>query len=113
MKERNIPERAVEYVLTRDIDELAATTVDNIAQTLGIHRSHLSRAFKERKSFTIEDFLFKVKLMRAAYLLEDNSDITIKEVSNRMGFCRCDYFIQVFRSFFGTTPAKYRELVAR
>ncbi|NIM78553.1 MAG: helix-turn-helix domain-containing protein [Candidatus Aminicenantes bacterium] len=113
MKRNSLSDRVVEYVLTRTIDELAALTVESVAFNLNINRSHLSRTFKAEKNFTIEEFVFKIKIIRAATMLKDNVDLTIKEISKRMGFCRCDYFIRIFKRYFGITPARYRELIRK
>ena len=108
---RSIADRVVEYVLSRKIDDLGSLTVESIASYLNINRSHLSRTFKQEKNFTIEDYVFKIKIVRATSMLKENSQMTIKEISRKLGFCRCDYFIRIFRQYFGTTPAKYRELI--
>jgi len=89
---------------------LATLTVEQISTHLRVNRSHLSRSFRNEKSFTIEEFIFKIKIIRSAGLLKDESDLTIKDIAQKMGFCRCDYFIRIFKLYFGTTPAKYREL---
>ncbi|MCU0287009.1 MAG: helix-turn-helix domain-containing protein [Acidobacteria bacterium] len=111
MKSSHLSERLVEYVLTRKLDELPTLTVESSAKYLKINRSHLSRTFKNEKGFTIEEFIFKVKIIRAASLLKEKEELTIKDVAKKMGFCRCDYFIKIFKHYFGTTPAKYRELM--
>jgi YesN/AraC family two-component response regulator len=106
-----VSDRVVEYVLTRDTDELGSLTVENIAAHLKINRSHLSRTFKTEKKFTIEEFVFKIKIIQAASMLKDNAEMTIKGIARKLGFSRCDYFIRIFKRYFGTTPAKYRELI--
>lgn len=111
MKSTTIADRVVEHVLTRSLEELSVLSVEKIAHHLELNRSHLSRTFKNDKNFTIEEFIFKIKIIRSAALLMEHDDLTIKEISRKMGFCRCDYFIRIFRLYFGTTPAKYRELV--
>lgn len=108
---KSLSDRVVEFVLSRDIDQLAVLTVESIALNLDINRSHLSRTFKSEKDFTLEEFVFKTKIISAASMLKEQPDITIKEIARRMGFCRCDYFIRIFKRYFGTTPAKYRELI--
>ncbi len=112
MKENgSISDRVVEYVLSRKIPELGSLTVENIAINLKVNRSHLSRTFKIEKKFTIEEFVFKIKIIRAASMLGENTDMTIKEIAKELGFCRCDYFIRIFKRYFGTTPARYRDLL--
>jgi AraC-like DNA-binding protein len=73
----------------------------------------MSRSFTAEKNFTIEEFIFKIKIIRAASMLKEDPKITIKEVARRIGFCRCDYFIRIFKRYFGTTPARYRELARK
>lgn len=104
--------KVVEYVLTRNTDQLATLTVESIATYLKVNRSHLSRCFKAEKKFTIEEFIFKIKIIHASSILKENHTITVKDVAQRLGFCRCDYFISIFKRYFGTTPAKYRDLVS-
>ena len=112
MKEKELlSDRVIAFVLTRKQEQLASLTVESIASHLKINRSHLSRTFKAEKNFTIEEFVFKIKIIRAASMLKDDPQITIKEISAKMGFCRCDYFIRIFKRYFGTTPAKYRDLI--
>lgn len=110
MKDNSLSDRVVVYVLSRKIEELATLSVESVAGSLSINRSHLSRTFKAEKNFTLEEFIFKIKIIRSAKMLTDQPDMTIKEIASKMGFCRCDYFIHIFKRYFGTTPAKYRDL---
>lgn len=112
VSQNSLSVKVVEYVLTRNTDQLADLTVESIAAHLKVNRSHLSRSFRAEKNFTIEEFVFKIKIIRAASMLKDNPAITIKEVASQIGFSRCDYFISIFKRYFGTTPAKYRDLVS-
>jgi two-component system, response regulator YesN len=112
-KKKSLSDRLVEYVLTRTIDQLAILTVEKIALHLQVNRCHLSRTFKSEKFFTIEEFVFKIKIIRTASMLKEEPNKTIKEISSRIGFSRCDYFIRIFKQYFGTTPAKYRDLVSQ
>lgn len=111
MKHANISDKVVEYVLSRNVAELPMLTVENIAKNFELNRSHLSRTFKNEKNSTIEEFVFKIKIIRAATLLKDRNELTIKDISTLIGFSRADYFIRIFKRYFGTTPAKYRELL--
>lgn len=112
MKDSNsVSDRVVEYVLSRKVSELGILTVENVAANLKLNRSHLSRTFKHEKNFTIEEFIFKIKIIRAASMLKDNAGLTIKEIARILGFSRCDYFIRIFKLYFGTTPARYRDLI--
>ncbi|MCP4213010.1 MAG: AraC family transcriptional regulator, partial [bacterium] len=63
MKTNPLSDRVIDYVLSRKVIELSVLTVDNIAVTLKVNRSHLSRAFRQDKNFTIEEYIFKIKII--------------------------------------------------
>lgn len=100
---------AMEFVLTRKIEELGELTVAGIAQELNVSRSYLSRAFKKERDFSLGKYLLREKMMRAATLLSGESQMTIKELSRKMGFLDADYFAYVFKKYFGISPGRYRE----
>lgn len=113
MKCKSTSERAIEYILTRSLDDLAVLTVEEIATNLNINRTSMARSIKNEKGFTIEEFITKIKIFRSAVLLKDSETLSIKEVARKMGFCRVDYFIQIFKVYFGTTPLKYRQFMRK
>lgn len=47
-------------------------------------------------------------VMEESYAMLRNTDITIKEISNRMGFPNPSFFGQYFREHAGATPQEYR-----
>lgn len=103
-------DRVVEYILSLDIEELEDITVGSIARNLKVSRSQLWRSFKKARKITIEEYLCKMKIIQAAEMLRDKNGLTVKEIAEKMGYWRCDYFIRIFKQFFGTTPGKYRQL---
>jgi AraC-like DNA-binding protein len=93
-------------------EEFADLSVAVLANSLKIDRFKLSRQFKSQSDMTLEEFLFKEKMARAAFLLKTFGDITVKEVSRRIGFCTCDYFIRKFKQYYGVAPGRYKEFKA-
>jgi AraC-like DNA-binding protein len=110
MKTKNVSDRVIRYVMTVNDKEFAALTVGTLACSFQIDRYKLLRQFKRQTDMTLEDFLNKEKMARAAFLLKTYREITVKEVSERIGFCTCDYFIRKFRAFYGLAPGRYRIL---
>jgi two-component system response regulator YesN len=108
MKDDNFAERVIEYVLKCRDEELAGLTVERIAQTFKVSESYLTRRFKIEKNFTPGKFLFKERMFRAANILQKNRDLTIKSLAEQMGFLDYDYFIRIFKNYYGITPARYR-----
>ncbi|MFC2141196.1 helix-turn-helix transcriptional regulator, partial [Acidobacteriota bacterium] len=101
--------RVVEHVMSVTDDEFANLSVAVLACSLKINRFKLSRQFRSQSDMTLEEFLFKEKMARAAFLLKTFQDITVKEVSRRIGFCTCDYFIRKFKQYYGVAPGRYKE----
>lgn len=101
----------VDYVLTRGIHELESLSVKSIARELNISRYCISRCFKAEKKITLKEYLFRIKITQAVVLLQHNPDLTVKQVAEKSGYYCCDYFIRIFKRYFGITPGKYRELV--
>ena len=58
-KSPSISERVVQFILTRNLEELSVLTVVSVAAALELNRSHMSRSFKNEKGLTIEEYLFK------------------------------------------------------
>ena len=108
MTDKEISDRVIQVVLTLPDRELAVLSVTELARILEVDRFRLSRQFKRQKDMTLECFLFKEKMTRAAFLLMVRS-IAVKEVARRLGFCTCDYFIRKFREYYGIVPGQFKE----
>lgn len=110
MDTKDVSDRVIRYVMTMTDKEFADLSVNTLAYSFKMDRYRLLRQFKRQTDMTLEDFLFKEKMARAAFLLRTHHGITVREVSSRIGFCTCDYFIRKFRAFYGIAPGRYREL---
>jgi len=109
MGTKSVSDHVIKYVMTVNDEEFADLSVGTLAYSFNMDRYKLLRQFKSQTHMTLEDFLLKEKMARAAFLLKAYGDITVKEVSERIGFCTCDYFIRRFRAFYGIAPGRYRE----
>lgn len=110
IQDHDITDQIVQYVMTISDEGLGGLTVSKLAYHFGIDRSKLSREFKKQKKMTLDKFLNKEKMFRAAFLLIADEDTSIKEVSQRIGFCTSEYFVRVFRDYFGVFPERFKEL---
>ncbi|MCU0287593.1 MAG: helix-turn-helix transcriptional regulator [Acidobacteria bacterium] len=110
-KDSKLSDRVVEFVLTREISEMANLTVKNIASALNVNPSYLSRRFSIDKKVPLGEHILQMKIYRSAFLLilHDSKQLTVKQLAKSMGFCTTSYFIQAFRKLFGIGPGKYRE----
>lgn len=109
MASKNISDLVIQHVMTIPDEKFADLSVSTLAYSFNIDRYTLSRQFKRQTNMTLEHFLYKEKMSRAAFLLKTHDGIKVKEVSEIIGFCTCDYFIRKFKEFYGILPGKYKE----
>ena len=83
-------------------------TVNEICKELGISRVQLYRKVKAVLGYNINEYILDVRMQKAKYLLL-NEDLTIAEVSDKVGFSSQAYFATVFKSKLGVTPKAFKE----
>ncbi len=77
-----------------------------IAERCRMSESLLKQTFHKYCDRGVMDYLTELKIKKATELLTQN--ISIKEISLRLGFDTVSYFHRVFKKKTGTTPARYR-----
>jgi len=112
-KRKNLSDRVVEFVLNCSLDDFKNLTVTKIASTFHVNRCYLSRKFKSDKTFTLCEFLIREKLSRSVVVLRENDRITIQDLSIKMGFSNPNYFIQIFKNYYGAPPGRYRDYISK
>ena len=83
-------------------------TLDELADEVHMNRSYLSRLFREECGMTITEFTKKNKISKAKWLLE-NTDFSITEISESLGFEYETYFSNVFCKAVGMSPSRYKK----
>ncbi|MGG1639002.1 helix-turn-helix domain-containing protein [Paenibacillus sp. NRS-1760] len=82
--------------------------LQQIAERFFIHPNYFSKRFKEKYGESFVDYLNGVRMKEAAALLLE-TDLKVREVSERVGFEDAAYFGSVFRKRYGETPKQYRD----
>ena len=82
--------------------------VTALASELCMGRSKLYMQFKQMTGLTPNEFILKVKLDEAMFLLTDHPELNITEISVRLGFSSPRYFSKSFKAFFGIAPQGVR-----
>ncbi len=109
MNEERLSDRLIKYVTTQEDEDFAGISVTSLAKRFKVDRFKLSRTFKAEKKMTLDYYLLQEKMFRCAFILMSDREISVKELARIMGFCTCDYFIQVFKKYFGIVPGQYKE----
>ncbi|MEZ5741917.1 MAG: GlxA family transcriptional regulator [Burkholderiaceae bacterium] len=84
-----------------------APTVSGLSRTLGISERHLLRLFRDHLGETAHDYLLRVRLERARALLVQ-SDLSVTEIAQVVGYGSVAHFSRAYRRFFGRTPSAGR-----
>jgi TolB-like protein/AraC-like DNA-binding protein/Tfp pilus assembly protein PilF len=79
--------------------------VSELAREIGMSRSNLLRKIKKASQLSVSQFISQVRLKNAMELLKEQ-DLTVSEVSYRVGFSSTSYFIKCFREFYGYPPGE-------
>ena len=83
--------------------------LEDIADTLGISGSYLSRLFKKETGSSLQDFVNDVRVEKAVNLLV-YSEETLPRIAEYVNFPSQSYFGKVFKERMGMTPKQYREV---
>ena len=81
--------------------------ISNIAYAVGYSKQHFQRKFKEMYGINPHLYLQRVRLEKAAALLEHYSALPIQEVAAMVGI-ETNYFVRLFKQEYEITPARYR-----
>lgn len=82
-------------------------SIESMAHSLGYHRTHLSKMFKQHTGMAPMNFLLKIRMERAKILLLES--LTIEQVASSVGFGDPLYFSKQFKKWFGRSPSEYRQ----
>jgi AraC-like DNA-binding protein len=77
----------------------------------GISGKYLSQLFKEEFGESFIDFLVRIRMENARKLLHESND-SIQEIANKVGYTTSIAFIRTFKKTFGSTPGDYRKSVS-
>lgn len=84
----------------------------DLAELAGYTEYYLTRKFREETGFTVNDYVKNAKIAHAKVLLR-GTNISVRELSERLCFSSRNYFSQVFSEIEGCTPIEFRERAGR
>jgi AraC-like DNA-binding protein len=82
--------------------------LEDIAAAIGVSPGHLSRVFRTEMGMSIQDYIQKFRVERAANLLK-YSEASLSEISHYACFHSQSHFGSVFKRYTGMTPRQYRD----
>ncbi len=82
-------------------------SIEETAAFVGISRSYLYRIMMEEMGCSPKALLLKIRMEHALQLLK-HTPLSMDDIAKRIGLRTGEQFNVCFRSFYGTTPGKYR-----
>lgn len=95
--------RAQKYVIQHVTEKL---TLEEMAGYLNLNSSYFSRLFKRETNQNFIEYVNMVKLQKAKQLLQQ-SNKTVEEISDYLGYANKSYFIKLFKREIGMTPSEF------
>ncbi|CAM3677299.1 response regulator transcription factor [Marinicrinis lubricantis] len=77
------------------------------AEHIHMNSSYISALFKEQVQMTFSEYVARRKVQKAKELLVQ-TNLTISEIADRLGYQTSKYFTKLFKTYEGTSPGQYR-----
>jgi AraC-like DNA-binding protein len=82
----------------------------DLAAEVGISACRLCHEFRATTGCTVHGYLIRLRLARAAELLESGGGRDLSALAHDLGFSSHSHFTSAFRAAFGATPSRVRAL---
>jgi AraC-like DNA-binding protein len=105
MQSRLVDQRLVKVI--QIIQERPSSSVHDLAQEVNLSVSRLQHLAQDHMGIPLRHIASYYRILTATGLLSDTF-LTIKEISNRIGYQHCSSFIRDFKKRTGVSPAAWR-----
>ena len=83
-------------------------TVDDICNSFRIPRHLLYAMFESESGDSIQEYIIKKRIRKAQHLLS-NTNLSVSQISVKVGYPEYNYFFRIFKERVGITPLQYRK----
>lgn len=83
-------------------------SLESISDELNYNPNYISSIFKKETGITFSDYLLDIRFDKAKELLIE-TDLTVKEIAERLKYSNSQNFIRSFKKRESTTPGKFRQ----
>ena len=88
----------------------ASLSMNQVSDHVNMSAAYLGRLFKQITGISFTEYLTKFRLDTASELLR-NTDMTVNDISNEVGFTNSSYFYIIFKKYMECTPNQYRKQI--
>lgn len=82
--------------------------LNSIADKLNMNPSYLGRLYRQKTLKALPDYITEARINKAKELLQ-NTQYSIAEISDKIGFANSSYFYKTFKKQNGITPTDFRK----
>ncbi len=101
--------KAIRYIRGHYAERIS---LDDLADECNVSKQQLIRYFRSAFQTTPVAYMTEYKIARAKDLLFNQPQLTIKEISDELGYNNQHYFTKVFIKSTGESPSEYRQRIA-
>ncbi|WP_369521851.1 helix-turn-helix transcriptional regulator [Enterococcus avium] len=98
--------KAISYIDTNLTTNL---TLEDVANHVYLSQFYFSRLFKKEIGVSFITYLNQQRIEQAKVLLTQ-SNLSIKSISQNIGYSQTSYFCKIFKELVGMTPVNYRKI---
>lgn len=96
--------KAVDYI---NANYNSTITMEQLCNESGVSEQHLCRLFRSALGSRPMEYVAKRRIQTAKELLTD-TEYSVDEIAERVGFCSGSYFCKLFKRYEGMTPTQFR-----
>lgn len=83
-------------------------TVKSLSQHVGLNENKLQNGFKHLYNETVNNYIQKLRMQKAVELIL-NTDLSMQEITEKIGLSNASYFSKVFKKEYYITPNDFRK----
>lgn len=84
-------------------------TLDAVARIVNVTPQYLSKVFREDTGITFKEYLTELRMEAGKKMLREG-ELSLREISNAIGYADTNYFVRAFKKYEGVTPKDYQRL---
>lgn len=86
--------------------------IETLADKIMVSADYFTKMFKDSIGKTPVDYINGIRINKAMQLLVD-SNASMAEISEKIGFCNANYFHKIFKQYMDVSPLSYRKNAKR